>query len=200
MYICVLFTSNNFHFGGSQLLEGWARTREQTNHPVKLATSYLVVGGWKESRGASTSTPKARWQFSRDPKHWTNSAYEVADAAYQVAKTTAKSSAYEVADAAYQVAKTTTRSSAYEVADAAYQVLVSERKIWSSKKNLKSIMTRGSLSYETRKRHGNCNMKKWARRHSTLNRPRCLLSWNATFTGNSNHKFDCGIDVPHFWQ
>ena len=33
--------------------------KEPTNHPLKLALSYLVVGGWKESRGASPSAPKA---------------------------------------------------------------------------------------------------------------------------------------------
>ena len=37
--------------------------KEQTNHPLKLASSYLVVGGWKDSQSASTPAPKAAGQF-----------------------------------------------------------------------------------------------------------------------------------------
>ncbi len=33
-----------------------------TDHSLKSALSYLVVGEWRESRGASPSAPKAKWQ------------------------------------------------------------------------------------------------------------------------------------------
>ena len=37
--------------------------KEPTQHPLKLALSYLVVGGLSESCRASPTASKARWQF-----------------------------------------------------------------------------------------------------------------------------------------
>ena len=45
--------------------------KEPTNHPLKLATTYLVVGGWKESRRASSSAPNMpKGSSLHRPKTW----------------------------------------------------------------------------------------------------------------------------------